>query len=102
MGPDLDQEGLSVAEWQIIKKTFGLGFLWLMFWWPYAVLIPHRHWTSHAPIVGTLGRLAYIAFAMVCLFWFTGWSVPKIPLWLVESFVTGLMASDTVHWARDR
>lgn len=100
--PDLDQEGISAAEWQIVKKTFGVGFLWLMFWWAYAKFIPHRHWASHTPIVGTLGRLAYMALAMICLFWLTGWSVPHIPLWLAGGFVMGLIVSDTAHWVMDR
>jgi hypothetical protein len=55
--PDLDQENLGMSERWLIKHTLGLGYLFAMFWYPYARAIPHRSPWSHLPIVGTIGRL---------------------------------------------
>jgi uncharacterized metal-binding protein len=60
LSPDLDQEGLSTCENQMIKKTMGLAFLWPMLWYPYARCIPHRGFASHFPVVGTLIRILYL------------------------------------------
>ena len=57
--PDLDKieptiSAALVGWWRIP---------WRLFWLPYG-LIPHRCWCSHAPIIGTLGRLLYIILAI--------------------------------------
>ena len=49
LSPDLDLKSLPWKRWGILR------FLWL----PYQ-RIPHRHWLSHAPIVGSIGRLLYL------------------------------------------
>ena len=52
--PDLD---LTEAR---RGRARGLARLWRLFWWPYGKMFGHRG-ISHAPIVGTLTRLLYIA-----------------------------------------
>jgi uncharacterized metal-binding protein len=49
LSPDLDLKSLPWKRWGILR------FLWL----PYQ-RIPHRHWLSHAPFVGSIGRLLYL------------------------------------------
>jgi uncharacterized metal-binding protein len=49
LSPDLDLKSLPWKRWGILR------FLWL----PYQ-RIPHRHWLSHAPVVGSIGRLLYL------------------------------------------
>ncbi len=49
LSPDLDLKSLPWKRWGILR------FLWL----PYQ-RIPHRHWLSHAPVVGSIGRLVYL------------------------------------------
>jgi len=71
---------------------------------PYGLLIPHRHWLSHLPVVGTIGRLLYI---MLPLFIF-GFAFPSgNPIlgllrnryfWLAS---LGLSIADTIHFALD-
>ena len=100
LSPDLDQEGLSSAESWIIKATFGLGFLWAMLWYPYARLVPHRSWVSHAPLVGTTGRLAYMGL-FVAVAMAAGWKPPLVPLAWVGWAVCGLAISDSAHWFMD-
>lgn len=109
LSPDLDQEGLNKFENKLVKYTLGLGFLWVMVWYPYARFIPHRGWASHAPVIGTLGRLVYLVavlgvvlglsnlradyllFVQTALEW-----LPQI-VWVVA----GLMVSDILHWWMD-
>lgn len=86
--PDLDQQGVSRSEWQIVKHTYGLGWLWVMYWYPYSLIFRHRG-VSHRPVLGTLTRLLWLT-----------------PLWLMigvpePAFVAGLMLSDLIHWAAD-
>ena len=52
LSPDLDIKSNPWRRWGLLRS------LWL----PYQKLVPHRHWISHSPIVGTLGRVAYILF----------------------------------------
>lgn len=102
--PDLDQEGISHSEWQIIKCTFGLGFLWLMFWWPYAVMFRHRDWLSHAPLVGTLTRVIYIIVPLVVVAVMQDWDLTAVPsaAWEFLAWAFGgLCVSDTAHFVED-
>ena len=100
LGPDLDQPGVTIGERYIIKRAAILGWLFVAYWSVYAK-IPHRHWLSHAPILGTIGRLIYLLWLPV------GFAVSKgvqVPHWAAVVFagmVAGLMVSDTAHWAMD-
>lgn len=107
LSPDLDQEGLNKFEHKLVKYTLGLGFLWVMVWYPYARFVPHRGWLSHAPIIGTLGRIIYLSTILVLgLAAFGLW---RGDLLLVQDalvpplswIVAGLMVSDTIHWIMD-
>jgi uncharacterized metal-binding protein len=60
LSPDLDIKSRPFLRWSILR------FIWI----PYQRLIPHRSPLSHAPVLGSLLRLAYLA---ACL----------SPLWLV-------------------
>jgi uncharacterized metal-binding protein len=50
LSPDLDLESLPWKRWGILR----------IIWLPYQKFIPHRHWLSHAPVVGSIGRLLYL------------------------------------------
>ena len=116
MTPDLDQEGLSAAEHRIVKYTLGLGFLWAMVWYPYARICPHRGALSHWPLLGTAGRLLYLALyvgllaAVGAYFDWWAWPQASAPSWLSPESpgaraalwaLVGLVVSDTAHWAAD-
>lgn len=98
--PDLDQEGLSSSENWIIKWTLGLGFLWVMLWYPYARLFKHRSFFSHFPVVSTLIRLAYLAI-FVAFALGLGWKPPLVRPEIALAAVAGLMLSDAAHWFLD-
>lgn len=101
--PDLDQEGISYSEWRIIKYTLGIGFLWVWYWLPYALLSRHRG-LSHWPIVGTATRVMYIL-----PLWILASSLERLaPIaaaiqpgaWLPAA-ILGLALSDLAHAIRD-
>lgn len=60
LSPDLDIKSRPFLRWSVLR------FIWV----PYQRLIPHRNWKSHAPVLGSAIRLAYL----------TAW---LSPLWLV-------------------
>ena len=98
--PDLDQEGLSSSESWVIKATLGLGFLWVMLWYPYARLCKHRAPISHWPLLGTAGRLAYLGLFVGLAVAF-GWRPPNVPTLPLAWAITGLAISDAAHWLMD-
>lgn len=99
LSPDLDQQGISHGEWTLIRRTLGLGFLWLAFWHPYATLIQHRSWASHAPIVGTLLRVTYL----LAIPWALGLGMllDASSLTALCWGIMGLTVSDCAHWLMD-
>ena len=46
---DLDTNSAIYKRWLILK----------FYWYPYKKVIPHRHFTSHLPILGTILRYCY-------------------------------------------
>lgn len=64
-GPDLDIHSVQFKRWGYLR--------WL--WQPYQVVLEHRSWLSHGPVIGTTLRLLYFcgmlalvgSVAMLCL-----------------------------------
>ena len=104
LSPDLDLHVRTVAESLPI-----VGRVWQVIWFPYERAIPHRSWLSHFPIVGTIGRLAYLATVvwLVChvivspsLSWlYIAESMYASPVALYA--IGGLLISDSYHSLRD-
>ena len=57
LSPDLDTQSRPTARWGVLT---GL-------WWPYRRLLRHRSLLSHSPLLGSAGRLAYLAAAALLL-----------------------------------
>jgi uncharacterized metal-binding protein len=57
LSPDLDTHSRPTARWG------ALGVLW----WPYRRLLRHRSLLSHSPLLGTAGRLIYLACVALTL-----------------------------------
>lgn len=116
--PDLDQEGYNKVE-NTLRKSRNpfvsmLGNLYIIFWYPYAIVIPHRSPLSHMPIVGTSLRLLYMLIGMTIFLGVAGVAipaahaaVPQMWAWFSSSFeqmfplYLGLALSDTLHWFFD-
>ncbi|PQV64540.1 putative metal-binding protein [Abditibacterium utsteinense] len=101
--PDLDQEGLSHSENILIKATLGIGYLWLLLWYPYAKLIPHRSPLSHFPVLGTAIRLLYLGiWAAIPAYFGFRMSAPSPEMWpLLQWGIFGLALSDLGHFVFD-
>ena len=101
-GPDQDQQTLVKGEWWIVRYVPVVGWQWMSLWDIYARLIPHRHWLSHFPIVGTALRLAYMA-GVGSLIWLALHRppLPCVPPGFLHGFALGLAVSDSMHWCMD-
>ena len=111
--PDLDiDEVITRQTRRYLKRHRRLGWLWRIYWLPYALIHPHRG-ISHTPFIGTSGRWVYmftgpflgcgvalyfllinsrinILFAVSCYLIF----------WIAEYF--GQVAQDLLHIWMDR
>jgi len=113
LSPDLDICGMTRSENQVARH-FGrvVGWLFWAFWYPYGRLVRHRSFWSHAPIVGTAGRLVYMLWPCIAAtvlldysgilaydftaFWH-GVSGSAVFWWIVR----GLAVSDILHFIAD-
>ena len=117
--PDLDQEGYNRIENKMRKSKnpfIGIfGNLYIIFWYPYAKLIPHRSWVSHMPVVGTIIRIAYLMLMTSMFLVVIGFIAPIAhdaigPFWQLFAAVfepmfpafLGLVVADFMHWFMDR
>jgi len=55
LSPDLDTRSRATHRWGPLA--------WL--WWPYRRGLSHRSLLSHSPVIGTAGRLTYLALALL-------------------------------------
>ncbi len=76
LSPDLDIKSAPFLRWGILR------FIWL----PYQRFIPHRSPLSHAPVLGSVIRLLYLA---VCL----------LPVWLTFPGLSQVQWSG-VNWSK--
>ncbi len=109
--PDMDLESKTHSE-ALLRQVPVLGLAFQFFWYPYAVLHRHRG-VSHWPVIGTLGRLAYmlVVAALIGVF-AVGWTalvgndLPTLTLPAIDwSFWFWLLAAwaaqDLTHIALD-
>lgn len=101
LSPDLDLVSQPYMAWGPLR----------MIWWPYMMLVPHRSWLSHGPVVGTLARTAvlaaYAAIVVGVLMWRGVITPAEVRSWLsgdlwpVYAVLAGLETSALVHIALD-
>ena len=59
LSPDLDTPSNPSRRWGPLR--------WL--WWPYRRVLSHRSLLSHSPLLGSAGRLRYLAAVLLALCW---------------------------------
>jgi uncharacterized metal-binding protein len=96
LSPDLDLKSLPWKRWGILR------FIWL----PYQKSIPHRHWLSHAPVIGSAVRLLYLGLWLSPLVIALGGYLPALQLgkdfWLVvAAALVGIELSALNHLLLD-
>jgi uncharacterized metal-binding protein len=94
LSPDLDIKSRPFLRWSV------LGFIWI----PYQKIIPHRSPLSHAPVLGSLLRLAYLT-AWLVPFWFI-FPVLQQVQWSIDwgkalAFLVGVELSALNHLVLD-
>jgi len=57
LSPDLDTRSNPTHRWGPLR----------LLWWPYRRLLSHRSLLSHSPLLGTAGRLLYLAMLLTGL-----------------------------------
>jgi len=102
LSPDLDLVSQPYMAWGPLR----------IIWWPYMMLVPHRSWWSHGPVIGTLARIASLVIVsaivtgcLVLLGVVTPLAVKealRIDLWIIIATLVGLELSALVHIALDR
>lgn len=99
--PDLDQD-YQAAPLGTMRETGGdlLAKLWQLYWTPYARAIPHRSLLSHFPVIGTVGRLIYLAplYALPVAVWTYFFGFPTAQIF---AYTVGLCWCDTMHYIMD-
>lgn len=106
--PDLDispLEGKTVYGIQIATRM--IGFLWVLMWLPYGILIPHRSPLSHLPVLGTAIRLVYfgVFVFLISSIWGGHWWLYDYLFIIYKTytivFIIALMIADFVHFFAD-
>ena len=59
LSPDLDTRSNPTRRWGPLR----------LLWWPYRRLVIHRSLLSHAPLLGSAGRLLYLGALVLALSW---------------------------------
>jgi uncharacterized metal-binding protein len=102
INPDLDLYSDGYQSWGIFR----------FYWYPYQKILAHRSFLSHAPIVGTLFRIAYLLTLPVLVLLLVGTAARNsvreallawIPQFLpyILMFILGMVISDALHLVLD-
>jgi uncharacterized metal-binding protein len=68
LSPDLDTRSNPSRRWGPLR----------LLWWPYRHLLRHRSLISHSPLLGSAGRLLYLAALIAGLAWLLQpWGAPS-------------------------
>jgi len=105
LSPDLDQQQKTISE-AIISRIPIIGWLFWLYFLPYAWIFPHRSPLTHLPVLGTIIRLVYlIGPIFIFLFIFANDQLYHLVFHVAppntQWFLFGLCTSDTLHWIND-
>lgn len=103
--PSMVSKALLVGRAPTIRKFaqavgWLLAWAWSIIWWPYGVIVKHRSWVSHAPILSTALRVGYLSVLVVpaCAASYrltdVGWKYAALAF-------AGLCVVDVAHWGMD-
>jgi uncharacterized metal-binding protein len=105
LSPDLDVDKGYIGLWFLRKIPFVGWFIsgaWRLFWWPYAVLVPHRSWISHFPVISTIIRVVIIVSTFVVFEYVLFKSYLPLHFHYMLVWFLGLTISDTKHFVLDK
>lgn len=109
LSPDLDVDSRNLSY--KFMRRFKTETLWSALWHYYRGSIKHGSPLSHLPVLGTLGRIAYMFLFCVILpnvaLSYVGWDFWQETSWWAALTMThwkfwlGLMGSDFIHYILD-
>ena len=99
--PDLDVDGWIRSKRKATRSLGLVGYAWFVFWYPYSKAIRHRNWLSHAPLIGTMGRIVYLLTIPLTVAMATHTAVSGQAVSYIAIASVGLACSDIIHWLRD-
>ena len=109
ISPDLDMRQRTVSETTLLRWSLGIGYIWIVLWYPYAVLFRHRG-ISHMPMVGTVTRVLYLLVIALLIqhivhssldSQWSAWNWVEQNQRSLAIFIAGLAISDLGHWVLD-
>jgi len=101
-GPDLDADGIThdEARWKRVPLVGPILYLIVIeVWMPYAVLMPHRGPFSHGVLIGTAGRMVYLALLVYAVWRVWVWTL--VPPWVLLGVFAGWAIQDVLHLLAD-
>lgn len=102
--PDIDLRWRTHEERRIVRILGLPGYLWTVYWYPYAVLMRHRSW-SHTVPQGTLSRILYLAAPVSILAWLVDLRLDDVSVQYImygaSTFATAWFLQDLSHLTLD-
>ena len=102
--PDLDIQGITHEEKRALRVPV-IGWLWVLLWWPYALLVPHRSPVSHWPLIGTALRAVWLGLIVAAADAMLRPQATAIDTGLLTLglwTMLGWAVQDMCHWVADR
>ena len=114
--PDLDVDAGNITD-KIIRQKLGKKAedVWDAFWYMYRRSLKHGGELSHLPVIGTLGRIAYVYLLLIVIphtvyyyIFQPSWNLIYVLYWYGAAIAgmwkiwLGLMGADAIHWVFDQ
>jgi len=102
--PDYDINQITYTKRKLIQRNKVIGWLWFYYWYPYALLQPHRG-SSHTWPYGTFIRFIITLWPLIGLL---GWLVGLGEIDIILAFIIllsifiGQSIQDFIHLIMDR
>lgn len=103
LSPDLDLSDTGFHGLYILRVLFGEYFsrVFQAYWTPYSMIVRHRSWISHAPIISTAIRLMYLFAPLVIVLIILGYRINEDSIISLIVLFSGIALSDCMHIAMD-
>lgn len=105
LSPDLDLARGSIALYNVRRLPIvgkWMALIWRVLWWPYGVIVRHRSWISHTPILSTTLRFGYLAlFVSPWWAWMARYQLTALGWHYALIAFVGLCCVDATHISMD-
>lgn len=105
LDPDLDQISVTSADGRMMRELKIFGVLLSAYYMVYAYTMRmfggHRSFITHAPILSTVIRLAWLLVIPAAIAFYFGYKPDIIVLQLLAGVFWGLAYADLIHILRD-